>query len=107
MVSGLDRSLLELRCCPAQDVIGELKQPSGVVPDGVSPVPSTSDSKLNMPAEGVWMGTPATSLAMLDAMPSALDPSEFVNAEETANDVGRVNLGVALLGEDVLRWTGW
>lgn len=103
MVSGLDRSLLELRCWPAQDVIGELKQPSGVVPDGVSPVPSTNDSKLNIPADGVWMGTPATSLDTCDAMPRALVPSEFVNADETASDVGRGNLGAARPGDEGFR----
>lgn len=95
MVSGLERSLLELRCCPAQDVSGELNPAKGVVPEGVSPVPSTSDSKLNIPADGVWMGTPATSVdgTLVDgSMLRALVPSELVNAGATGSDVGLENL---------------
>lgn len=98
MLSGLERSPLVLRCCPAHVVTGE--NVSGVVPVGVAPVPSMMDSKLYMPADGVWMGTPATSVnsegheaGTLPLLLRALLPSEFVNTEVTGRELGRENLG--------------
>lgn len=102
MPSGLERSPFELRCCSAHDVTGEKVR--GVVPVGVAPVPSTMDSKLYMPAEGVWIGTPATSVnsdghdtgmlpLVVVGLFRALLPSEFVNTEVTAREFGRENLG--------------
>lgn len=102
MPSGLERSPFELRCCSAHDVTGEKVR--GVVPVGVAPVPSTIDSKLYMPADGVWIGTPATSVnsdghdtgmlpLVVVGLFRALLPSEFVNTEVRAREFGRENLG--------------
>lgn len=102
MPSGLERSPFELRCCSAHDVTGEKVR--GVVPVGVAPVPSTIDSKLYMPADGVCIGTPATSVSsdghdtgmlplVVVGLFRALLPSEFVNTEVTAREFGRENFG--------------